>query len=332
MDKEPTTAPAGAVAVREGGTWGSEVLAQGDLSPAAAAASARARIEARVALVRLNPRDVDVFRARILKDCKRPLFAEKALYRKPVGRKKNAEGVWEEQYAVNFSIRFVEAALQHFMHIHTSASIAYDDARKTLLQVEVLDVQNNVAHSRDIMLEKVVERREVKKGRRAIATRENSYGDLVYLVEATGEEFRNRLGAETSKLLRDNGQRLLPPDILEEARQIIDQTNADENARDPDGQKKKVLDRFGTLGVTADMLKAYLDRDLATLTAKDIAELAVLFNGLRDGEFSWNDAMRVKAEPAEGEAPAADPATGDRRNRLKDKILSAREGKPEAQS
>jgi len=329
---ETGAGPAGSVAVRED-TWGQEVVAQGDLTPAAAAASARARIEARVVIAMKSPRDEDLFAQQIQLLCKRPSFAATALYCRPVGRKKNAQGEWEEAYAVDWSIKAIQAFLRHYRHVDTRASIVYDDVTKTCLSVEVLDIQANVSHTREMMLEKTVERRQLKKGQRALRMRENTYGDTVYIVEATPEEFRSKLGAETSKLLRDNGKRLLPADILEEARATVDTVNDDQNARDPDAAKKKILKKFASVGVAADQLKAYLDRPIEALTVKDLAELGVLFNGLKEGDFSWADVMRMKTEPAEEPAATGAPApeAEGKRAKLKDQISKAREAKTEPQ-
>jgi hypothetical protein len=144
-------------------------------------------------------------------------------------------------------------------------------------------------------------------------------------VEATKDEFRNVMGAERSKLIRDNGMRLLPRDILDECRELIDKTLDDENAKDPDSAKKKVLDKFGALGISASMLKEYIGRPLETLGAKDLSELAPLHNGLKDGDFTWADVMRAKEAPAEGEKPK-DP--GAPRPTLKETMMS----KPQAQA
>jgi hypothetical protein len=295
-----------------------EISVGHDMAPTAAAAAAKAEIEARIIAARKWPRDVDQFREGILKDCRRPGFAEIALYRRPVGRKKDATGNWVDAFAINFSVRFIESALQHWCNVHVTARIGYEDAQRALLTVQVIDVQRNVGYSTDAMLDKVIERREVKKGRSVRGVRENSYGDTVYLVDATGDEFRNLMGAERSKLLRDNGQRLLPRDILDEARALIDKTVADETAKDPDAAKKKILDKFAGLGISATMLKDYLGRPVETLTAKDLGELAPLYAGLQQGEFNWADVMRSRNEPAEGE-PKAEAGKGGAKS-LTDKI------------
>jgi hypothetical protein len=297
-----------------------EITVGQDMSPTAAAAAAKAEVEARIIAARRWPRDEDQFREDILKDCRRPGFAEIALFRKPVGRKKNVEGKWEEAFAIDFSIRFMEGALQKYGNVYITARISYEDSDRALLTVQVVDVQRNVGYSTDAMLDKLVERREVKSGRKTRGMRENSYGDLVYLVEATKDEFRNVIGAERSKLIRDNGKRLLPRDILDECRALIEATIANENAKDPDSAKKKILDKFAALGISASMMKDYLGRPLETLTPKDLNDLAPLYSGLRDGDFTWVDVMRAKNEPAEGEEGSSEQS-GTKAAKLKDRLM-----------
>jgi hypothetical protein len=325
-DNQVTKTPKGStVTVRQ--DLAEEISVGYEIAPTAAAAAAKAEIEARIIAARKWPRDIDVFREEILKDCRRPRFADIALYNKPVGRKQNPEtGRWEEAFATDFSVRFIESALQHFGNVHCVSRIEWETGDQSKLVVVVVDVQRNTGYSTDAVLDKQVERKEVKKGRKTLGMRENSYGDTVYLVEATKDEFRNVMGAERSKLIRDNGKRLLPRDVLDECRELIDKTLADENAKDPDSAKKKVLDRFAALGISATMLKEYLGRPLETLTAKDLNALTPLHNGLKEGDFTWSDVMRTKEEPAEGEKPK--DASGPKQN-LKDRLMKQEPTTPE---
>lgn len=315
------------IAKPEGGTLAvrqevaREVNLTSERAVAAAAEQVRAEIHAMHAIAMQFPRDIDVFREGILKDCRRPGFAASALYHRPQGRKFNEETKrWESNIITGFSIRFAESASRHFMHMRIVSRINYDDDERSGLTVYVLDVQSNTGYSTDATLHKVVERKEVKSGRTILGRRENTYGDMVYLVPATPDEFRSVMGVERSKLVRDNILRLLPADILEECRAQIDATVNTENAKDPDSAKKKILDKFAALGVSASMLKEYLGRPLEGLTVKDIGELTNIHNGLKDGQFTWADLVRVEKEPAEGEEPP--PKQG----KLRDKIM----GQPQA--
>jgi len=278
-----------------------EITVGRELSTEAAAAAARAEVEAARAAAHRWPRNEDEARLRILRDCRRPGFAETALYKKPVGRKQNAEGKWENAFAINFSVRFVEGAIRHWGNTEVTARIDYEDEQQARLRVRVLDLETNTSYATDAVIDKLVERKEVKEGRQVRGRRQNSYGDIVYLVDASKDEFRNLAGAERSKLIRDNGQRLLPRDLLEDARKAIEETLADENAKDPDAAKKKILDRFASIGVSAVMLKEYIGKPFEALNKQDLSELGVIFNGLKDGEMTWAELMSTREKPAEGE-------------------------------
>src|SRR5258708_6569465 len=76
-------------------------LSQLETASTVLAAQAKAQIEARYVMAERHPRDLDVVRQRMLKECRRPVFAGVARYRKPIG--KGVEGP---------SIRFAEAAIR----------------------------------------------------------------------------------------------------------------------------------------------------------------------------------------------------------------------------
>lgn len=286
---------------------GQEITVGREMSPAAAAEAQRAEIEARTATSHQYRRDEDQAREDMLRTARRLGFCETAKYSKPVGGGKRIE---------DLSIRALEAIIQAWTNMYINSRITTEDSEGVLLTVQVLDLQRNVGYSVDARIEKLVERKEVKQGRIVRGRRENSYGDMVYLVEATHDELRNLIGAERSKLIRDNAKRLIPRDLLDEVRAQIDKTLADANAKDPDAAKKKVLDKFAALGISATMLKQYLERPLETLTLKDLEELGALHNGLKEGEFTWVDVMRVKREAAEGEGQLKTEGSRKLRDRL----------------
>jgi hypothetical protein len=92
----------------------------------------------------------------------------------------------------------------------------YDDATKRIVRMAITDLEANVTHFKDIVLEKTVERKD-KKGRAVLSQRMNSYGDVVYLVEATEDELLTKEAAITSKIERMLTLKILPADIQEEA-------------------------------------------------------------------------------------------------------------------
>jgi hypothetical protein len=319
--------PPGAVMVTRTGFGTQETQRRAELQATVMAAQVKAEVEARIVYAAHNPRDLDRFGQRLLAQCVKPGVADIALYHKPVGRQKNPNsGEWEDAFATNFSVRFVETALQLFTNTHTTSRLAYEDEEKILVQVSVVDIESNTGYTQESIVVKEVERKDAKD-RAVISQRQNSKKDIVYTVVATPDEMRTRCAAEMAKLRRDCGQKLLPREWLDEARAAIDKTNADENAKDPQAAKKKVLQRFFTLGIEADVLVRYLGKPLDALNLRDLAELGVLFQGLKEGEFTMDDAFKAKDSPAEGDGEASDigKVEAKKAHALKDRVAQARE-------
>jgi hypothetical protein len=311
--------PAGTSVVREGFN-AKEIMSGTDL---ATGVDFKTQLEAAMILAKHKPRSLDKFRLRMLDYCKDPAAAAGALYRKPVGKAPDAKtGQMVEQYAVNFSVRFDEAALQAFGNTRVWEWITYEDSERARIHVLVIDVEDNNGYGTDRMIEKVVERKN--PGKRPVRRwRANSFGDQVALVDATADEFRNLWGAERSKLRRDNAQRLLPYNILAECRAQIEATLKDQHAQNPAAARNKIVDAFHTLGITPEELTDYLGKKPEQFLESDLAQLREIYTGLRDGEFTWAALIRLKEDPAEGEGKAPPKST-----KLKDQIIERHEGKP----
>lgn len=273
----------------------------------AVAAREKAAIEARYIVAMKRPRDMDEVRVKLLKECSRPAFAEVAKYEKPVAGQK----------IVGLSVRFAEAAIRVAGNILTQVLIVFDDSERRILRVSVCDLENNVPYESDILLEKYVERRTLKEGQRAAGERVNSSGQRVYLVEATEDDFANKVNAQISKALRNFALRLIPGDILEECSRQIDATYGNKAATDPEGEKKKIIDSFASIGVKPTQLADYLGHALDAVVPADLASLRRIYQSIRDGETTWVGVMETdgaaanveKPKPArKSDAPAADPA------------------------
>lgn len=255
----------------------------GETAAAVVAAQATAEIQARYVMALKNPRDLDDVRLKMLKECRRPSFAKVAIYRKPIGA--GIEGP---------SIRFAEAAIRCMGNIAIDTIVVFDDPYKRILRVSVVDIENNVPYSTEITVEKTVERKNPKAGTTILGTRENSNGQLVYLVPATEDEMLNKINALVSKAIRTNGMRHIPGDIVDECKALIYEIRDKEDAEDPDAARKKLADSFAELGVLASSLKEYLDHDLATSTPAEMKELRGVYALLRDGEMSWTEVLDAK--------------------------------------
>jgi len=317
-DNNETTAlarvPQAGMTLRQDATGGQELAVSGEMNQAQIIAEARARIEAEHILAKRFPRDLDLARTKLLADCRRPRFAEKARYRKPQGKKKNEEnGRWEQNYAEGPSIRFVEAAIRAMGNLTQEARTVYDDIDRRKILVIVRDLESNSAMSAEIVVEKTVERRDAK-GRDVVGSRLNSYGDTVYIVRATEDELTAKQAALVSKAIRTVGLRLIPADLVEESMDMAIATQAKADAQDPDAARKRLVDAFVSIGVKPDALKQYLGHDIAASSPAEMLELRAIYAGIHSGETSWKEVMDSLQEPEE---ERKGPTVVDR---LKDKL------------
>jgi len=256
------------------------------------AATRQAEIQARYLLAQQNPRDLDVVRERLLKECRRPSFADVARYRKPIG--KGVEGL---------SIRFAEAALRIMKNITINQTVVSEDDLSRKILVEVADVEELVSYSKTITIEKTVERNSVREGDTVIRQRTGSRGQQVYIIAATEDDLLNKENALISKAIRTEGLRLVPGDLLDECERTILATIRQKDAEDPDGAKRRIFDSFATIGVTVEQLKLYLGHDGSTVTPKELQELRAIYSAIRDSETTWKatiDLVLTERRKAEG--------------------------------
>ena len=211
------------------------------------------------------------------------------------------------------------------------SEVIWEDAEKRIVVVTVMDLENNISIPTTLVIEKVVERSYLKKGQEAISVRQNSRGDLTYLVDATPDEVLQRQNALISKAMRNGILRLLPGDIQSECKGRIEQIRNGDIARDPDGYKKKVLDGFATHGVKPRDLKKYLGHDVSSSSQHELAALRDLWVELNDGKATWADVMRERAEEEGAEPPPEKPEQP--MEKLTERLKSddaAPKGKPKA--
>jgi hypothetical protein len=285
-----------------------------ETASSAVAAQAKAMIEARYIMAIRRPRDMDVVREKMLKECKRPSFAAVARYQKPIGRD-------QSKWPTGPSIRFAESAIRNMTNITVEVMTVYDDREKRIVRVTVTDLEANVPYFQDVTITKTIERRQSKDGDTVLRTRTNSYGDTLYILEATDDDIINKQQALISKAMRTIGLRLIPGDIVDECMEAVIETQRNADAEDPDAAKRKLFDAFGQLGVRAEQIKDYLGHDAATLAPKELTELRALYAAIRDGEATWRDVMEAKGG---ADAKAADAKT----TTLKDIAAKASKKKP----
>ena len=296
----------------------------------AAAEAVKARIQSAYIMAMQKPRNEMQSRSRILEACKRPEFASRVEYAKPVGGKK----------MTGPSIRFAELAVREWGNVITETQLVYEDDNVRRVKVTVIDLETNATFGKEIQIKKTVERKD-GKGREIVGERMNTYNEKVFIVLATDEELHTKEAALISKVIRNEGLRLIPQDIIDEGIEVARKTLHNRDAQDPKAALKKVVDAFGNIGISPKQLEVYLGHALDIISPAEIHDLRGVYQAVSSGEASWaeyvtkpetkapsndvNDLLKpqaAKQTPAQGEPtqpepmPAAEqPAEDQKRHR-----------------
>ena len=288
-----------------------------ETASAAVAAQATAAVQARYVMAVKAPRNWDQVRTDLLRECQRTGFARVALYHKPIGA--GIEGP---------SIRFVEAALRLFRNVLVETPTIFDDDDKRIVRVSVTDLESNTTYHRDVTVTKRVERRKLQKNQSYLGTRTNSRGETIYIVPATDDDILNKEGALVSKAIRTLGLRILPGDLVDEAVETVRETLQASAAKDPDAERKRLVDAFVGIGVQPAMLVEYLGHDLGRTTPADLAHLRAIYSAIKDGEATWADIVDEKFE-------GVDAKTGEvketKTSQTLEKLKTRREGQSKSE-
>lgn len=262
----------------------------------AVASQAKAMVESRYVMAMRNPRNWDQVRLDLMKECKRPTFADNksAYYVKPIGN--GVEGL---------GIRFVEVALRCMKNVLVETSMIFEDEMKEVHRVSVTDLEANVTYPLDVRVSKTVERSKPDSDGSYISVRKNSYGKNVYTVVGTDDDILNKRGALISKAMRTLGLRIIPGDLCDEAETIIKRVRLDKAAADPDAERKAIVDAFAELGVNATDLTDYLSHPIAQCSPAELVKLRGLYGAIKDGEATWKTVMQNKVDQGGQHTPDA---------------------------
>jgi len=274
---------------------------EAETSASAVAAREKAAVEARFLVAINRPRDFDTARLRILSAVRRPRFAKEVRYEKPIGGAR----------VTGLSIRFAEEAARLWGNLDVQAILTFDNREKRIYRVWATDLETNTTSlAQDVIVEKVVERRQPRTGQVVIGKRENSKGETVYLIEADEDAMLVKCNALISKVRRNAILALLPADLKEEAEEVAITTLKDRDAKDPEGARNEILASFWSLGVTPEQVRTIVEgKPLETINPAELTLLRSVYTALREGEATWADvevAFRKKENGTNGkdEAPA----------------------------
>ena len=279
-----------------------------------------AEVQARYVMAYQRPRNYDDARIKMVQACKRGGFAEQALYAKPIGSGKTAEGL---------SIRFAEEAARAWGNLHIAKGLVTDEPDKEVWRVVCVDLEANLTESEDVTIEKTVEQSFVRDGAPPLSTRMNSYGKPVYLYPADEGRLITKRRAALAKAKRAVVLANIPGEIQDECKAEIRRTRS-EGDRDPNAARKRIVDAFAAINVMPSQIAEYLDHPVEQVTPTELEDLRGIFAGLKGGDIeSWAEVMAGKRGEADGAKPKEkDAATVAAKERLRAKATAARKSPP----
>jgi hypothetical protein len=263
---------------------------------------ATARIQSAYIVAAKNPRNVDVIRQEVLRECSRPSFctpdeskngSSLAIYRVPRGSVKQSDGSWVNNNIEGPTIRFAEMLLRSWRYLSIEVNPMGEDDKQRLLQVICTDYQSCNFTSEIVSVPKTVERKKLKSGDECLAQRTNTYGDPVYLVKATDDELAMRTNALISKARRNLILQAVPGWLIEEGVDKVRETARTKDAQDPDAARRKLFDAYATVGVSVAQLVEYLGHE-NQLSPTELEDLRGYYSGIREGVTKWSDVVASK--------------------------------------
>lgn len=286
-----------------------------ETNASAVAAREKAAVEARYVIAMHRPRSFDTARVKLLTACERPGFAEAARYAKPIGGKDKATGL---------SIRFAEEARVLWGNMDVAAYVTFEDDTLRVYQITATDLESNSSDSVPVVVEKYVERRQLRDGMEVLSQRTNTAGQVVYRIRATEDDLLNKVNQLVAKARRNVILALIPADLKDECEDRIIATLKHRDAKDPEGARKAIMESFWKLGVTPAQIGELLGKPVEQINPAELELLRSLYTAIKDGETTWGEAQEAFAEKR-----ATKPAAG---GTLKDRVKAGAPPKaPEAE-
>jgi hypothetical protein len=265
-----------------------------------AASRARGEIEAAVYLSANKPREEYAAVLSLEKSCRRPGFAERAMYRFPRGGSE----------IKGMSVVFAREAARCWGNIRHGIRITQSDEIYTQVTGFAWDVESNTYVENESKFKNLVQRK-VATNRRGANGRPEYETQWVKPDERDYRELVNKHGAIC---VRNAILQLIPADIVDSMFDLVEDTvrsDTKSGGKTKEEQIKYLVSRFDEFGVTIAMLESYLGHKLAECSTEEIVELKQIGISIRDGNstreeyFSFSQPGGAKEEIFGGESKAA---------------------------
>lgn len=241
-----------------------------ELTPVAAGVGIEAEIKAAITVALKFPRNEDRAFEKLMRACRRTTFADDASYSFPRG----------DSDVSGPSIYLAREAARVWGNIRHGADIVADDEESRTIQAWAWDLETNTKVTAQDSFKKLIYRKR---------------GGWIKPDERDLRELTNRRAAI---LKRNCILEILPKDLIEDALDLAEGTLKDKAAKDPDGERKKILLAFSQINVSADMLEQKLGHPVAQCSPAELAQLRRIYKSIIDGNSTWAEYVN-----SQGQAP-----------------------------
>lgn len=295
----------GEVAVRHGSEVGKSALSE----------SAKAEVEARYIMAERHPRDIELFRTKLLKECSRPGFADMCEYARPVGWDPETK---KQKIATGPTVHLIRAALRAFNNTVEGSRVIENTSERRVTTVVISDYENNHHLFRDITVERLIEKKakvypqkggksKVVLPQNVVSSRKTSVMDpetgeleVVYLCGMTLDECRKEEARQVALAKRALGEEMLPRDIIQEAIGVARATIERKIAEDPDAARRNIIDSFDVdFNVGPEALAELLGHTTATVNPVEIKTLRGVYSSMKEG-VTWQEVMQYAETTKKG--------------------------------
>lgn len=228
-------------------------------------AVAQTELQAAVLLARQFARDEEAVWERALRTCRRPSFAEQAMYAIPRGGT-TVRGP---------SVYLARELARLWGNIRYGSEIIADTATHRTVRVWAWDIEANTRVAEDVTMAKLVAR---KRG-----------GKETVMVEPTEIELREMTARQAAIATRNCLLRLLPADLVEACCEAAEQTLRAATSKQRPAVIEQLVQSYARFSVTPQMIEAYIGRPLAQVTDEQLTDLRRVYRALADGQATWGE-------------------------------------------
>lgn len=226
-------------------------------------------VKAAVFLAKQFPRDEFKAEEKIIKMCKNERFADAAMFSFPRGN----------DLVEGFTIRMAEAMARAWGNIQYSIIELDSEGGQSTMLAYAWDVENNLKSTRQFQVDM---KRDLKNGKS-------------YALTASRDQYEMK-AAYGSRFLRGCIMNLIPNEILEVAEETLRKTMTIEYKADSIATaKEKIVNFFSNkFNLEKDDLEKVLGKDYKGWTKEDLAQLKLIYNGIKEGQLKACDLQSVQ--------------------------------------